>query len=82
MNDRELQIHNLTPYQVEMLDHMWSLSDLDEYLEWFELLDQEDQDLAENLQRLLILAMIESVTDEELDHCREAREYLKRFQLK
>jgi hypothetical protein len=82
MNDRLLEIHNLTPYQIEMLDHMWRLDSLEEYLEWFELLDQQDQDLAENLQRLLILAMIESVTDEELDHCCEAREYLKRFQLK
>ena len=80
-NQRELYIANLTAYQVEMLDHMWQLDGLDEYRAWFELLDTEDQELAQGLQQLLVLAMIEEATERELQQCTEAREYLKRFRL-
>jgi hypothetical protein len=80
-NQRELYIANLTAYQVEMLDHMWQLDGLDEYRAWFELLDTEDQELAQGLQQLLVLAMIEEATERELRQCTEAREYLKRFRL-
>jgi len=81
MNNPLLEIHHLTVYQAEMLDHMWSLSSQEEYFEWFELLDQQDQQLAVGLTQLLALAMIESVMAQELDQCCEAREYLRRFQL-
>lgn len=80
-NERELFIANLTAYQVEMLDHMWQLDSQSEYQEWFELLDPEDQELAQGLQQLLMLAMIEEATQRELRQCTEAREYLKRFRL-
>ena len=34
-----IQIHNLTEYQVEMLDHMWSLDSIEEYEELDNLMD-------------------------------------------
>lgn len=80
-NERQLYIDNLTPYQVEMLDHMWQLDSQEEYFQWFELLEPEDQELAQGLQRLLVLAMIEQAIERELHQCTEAREYLKRFRL-
>jgi len=49
-----IQIENLTPYQCEMLDIMWELDSEDDYVEWYRLLDPEDQLLAESLQCLII----------------------------
>jgi hypothetical protein len=72
-----IQIENLTPYQCEMLDIMWELDSEDEYIEWFKLLDPEDQLLAESLQCLIIMESMEpSVIDTTV-----AGLYLKKFQL-
>lgn len=73
-----IQIENLTPYQCEMLDIMWEMKSESEYFEWYELLDREDQQLAESLQILIILEGLEpATTDATL-----ARKYLRKFQLK
>ena len=72
-----IQIHNLTEYQVEMLDHMWSLETLEEYEEWYNLLDEEDQTLAESLQEMIILAEMDNV----MGDCKDAKEVLKKFSL-
>ena len=72
-----IQIHNLTPYQVEMLDHMWSLDSLQEYEDWYNLLDEEDQRLAENLQQMVILESMEEMLKDTTD----AKEALKKFAL-
>ena len=73
-----IQIENLTPYQCEMLDIMWELDSEDEYIEWFKLLDPEDQLLAESLQCLIIMESMEpSVIDTTV-----AGLYLKKFQLR
>jgi hypothetical protein len=48
-----------------------------EYFEWYELLDREDQLLAESLQCLIIL---ESMEPTMTDTAKAAR-YLKKFQL-
>ena len=72
-----IQIENLTAYQCEMLDIMWELDSEDEYIEWFKLLDPEDQLLAESLQCLIIMESMEpSVIDTTV-----AGLYLKKFQL-
>ena len=73
-----IQIENLTPYQCEMLDIMWELDSEDEYVEWYQLLDPEDQLLAESLQCLIILESIEPTI---VDTTKAAR-YLKKFQLR
>ena len=72
-----IRINNLTPYQVEMLDHMWSLDSYEEYQEWMDLLDEEDRILAESLSQMVILAEI----DELVGECKEAKHVLKKFAL-
>jgi hypothetical protein len=74
-----IQLENLTPEQVEMCDIMWSFETLKEYLNWYELLDDEDQHQADVLQRLIIMESIEELVD--LDHYQEVRGYLKKFML-
>lgn len=72
-----IQIENLTAYQCEMLDIMWELESQEEYVEWYQLLDPEDQLLAESLQCLIIIESMEpSVVDTTV-----AGLYLKKFQL-
>ena len=71
------QISNLTEYQVEMLDHMWSLDSFEEYEEWYNLLDDEDQLLADSLQEMIILAEM----DEIVSDCKEAKDVLRKFAL-
>jgi hypothetical protein len=72
-----IQIENLTPYQVEMLDHMWSLETYEEYQEWLDLLDKDDRILAESLAQMVILAEM----DELVGTCKEANDVLKKFAL-
>lgn len=72
-----IQINNLTEYQVEMLDHMWSLDSVEEYEEWYNLLDDEDQQLADSLQQMIILAEM----DDLMGNCNDAKEVLKKFAL-
>ena len=72
-----IQIEKLTPYQCEMLDTMWEMQTESEYFAWYELLDREDQLLAESLQCLIILESMEpTVVDTTV-----AGRYLKKFQL-
>ena len=72
-----IQIEKLTPYQCEMLDIMWEMETESEYFAWYELLDREDQLLAESLQCLIIIESMEpSVVDTTV-----AALYLKKFQL-
>ena len=72
-----IQIECLTEYQVEMLEHMWSLDSVEEYEEWYALLDEEDQQLADSLQQMIILAEM----DDLMDGCKDAKEVLKKFAL-
>jgi len=72
-----IQIENLTEYQVEMLEHMWSLDSVEEYEEWHALLDEEDQQLADSLQQMIILAEM----DDLMNGCKDAKEVLKKFAL-
>lgn len=72
-----IQIENLTEYQVEMLDHMWSLDSAEEYEEWYNLLDDQDQQLADSLQQMIILAEMDNL----LGDYKDAKEVLKKFAL-
>jgi hypothetical protein len=72
-----IQIHNLTEYQVEMLDHMWTMDSMEEYDDWFALLDEEDQLLALSLQKLIILEEMEEL----LGNYKDANDVLKKFAL-
>jgi hypothetical protein len=72
-----IQIENLTKYQVEMLDHMWSLDSYEEYQEWMDLLDDEDRVLAESLSQMVILAEV----DQLIGDCQEAKNVLQKYTL-
>jgi len=76
-----IQIENLTPEQVEMCDVMWSFESAEEYVEWYELLDDEDKRQADVLQRMIILESMEEMLAEVNDNYRHARNYLKKFRL-
>ena len=74
-----IEINGLTKYQVDMLDHMWSLDSEEEYLTWYNLLDEKDQELADVLMRMIILAEIDN--SQEVEDTTEAQEVLKKFVL-
>lgn len=74
-----IQIENLTAYQVEMLDHMWSLDTEEEFFEWYNLLDEEDQNLADSLQQMIILAQFDEMV--ETTKFEDAKDILKKFAL-
>ena len=74
-----IQIENLTPYQVEMLDIMWSLETQEEYETWYDLLDDDDQKLADTLQRMVILASFDEMVD--ATKYTDAKQVLKKFAL-
>lgn len=74
-----IKIENLTEYQVEMLDHMWSLDTEEEFFDWYNLLDGEDQKLADSLQQMIILATFDEMV--EATEFKDAKDVLKKFAL-
>jgi uncharacterized protein YukE len=76
-----IEIKNLTPEQVEMLDAMWACESSEEFLDWYNLLDDQQQAMADILQRLVILETMEEMLEEVSDGYADVREYLKKFQL-
>jgi len=76
-----IEIKNLTPEQVEMLDAMWACESAEEYLDWYHLLDAQDQDMADVLQRMIILETMDKMLEEASDGYTDVRSYLKKFML-
>ncbi|WP_353482380.1 hypothetical protein [Haliscomenobacter sp.] len=76
-----IEIKNLTPEQVEMLDAMWACDSAEEYLDWYNLLDAEDQDMADVLQRMIILETMDEMLEEVSGGYTDVKSYLKKFQL-
>ena len=76
-----IQIENLTAEQVEMLDIMWSFDSAEEYLDWYNLLDAEDQEQAEVLQHMIILETMDEMLEEVSDNYTDIKSYLKKFML-
>lgn len=74
-----IQINNLSEYEVEMLDLMWSLDTEEEFFDWYNLLDDDDQKLADYLQELVILAHAEETIEE--TNYKDAKQVLKKFAL-
>lgn len=72
-----IQIENLTPEQVEMLDIMWSLDSYDEYQDYLDSLSTSDRKMAESLAEMVILAEMDNL----IGQCVEAKDYLKKFAL-
>ena len=76
-----IQIENLTPEQVEMCDLMWSFESAEEYIEWYQLLDDADTRQADLLQRLILIETMEEMLDEVTNQYADIGAYLKKFQL-
>ena len=76
-----IEIKNLTAEQVEMLDAMWACESAEEYLEWYHLLDAEDQDMADVLQRMIILETMDEMLEEVSNNYTDIKSYLKKFML-
>lgn len=76
-----IEIRNLTAEQVEMLDAMWACESAEEYLNWYHLLDAQDQEMADVLQRMIILETMDEMLEEVSDGYTDVRDYLKKFQL-
>ena len=52
-------INNLTPNQVALLDEMWACETYEEYANFLDCLDSTDRLEAENLQRLLLIEILD-----------------------
>jgi hypothetical protein len=76
-----IQIENLTAEQVEMCDIMWSFETAEEYVEWYDLLDDKDKRQADVLQRIIIQESMEEMLGEISNQYADIRAYLKKFML-
>jgi hypothetical protein len=76
-----IQIENLTSEQVEMCDIMWSFETAEEYVEWYDLLDDKDKRQADVLQRIIIQESMEEMLGEISNQYADIRAYLKKFML-
>ena len=73
-----IRIENLTAEQYAMLDQLWNFSSQDEYLEWYENLEDPDRQQAITLMRLLAYEVLEHKVDR---YREQARELLAQFRL-
>ena len=64
-----------------MCDLMWSFESAEEYIEWYELLDDADKRQADLLQRLILMETMEEMLNEVTNQYADVRAYLKKFQL-
>jgi hypothetical protein len=78
MNNKAITLTNLTPHQVDLLDHMWSLESMQEVEEWQATLSASDRVMSDTLMRMVLHEVVEDLVVEDLSL---AREYLTRFQL-
>jgi hypothetical protein len=73
-----IRIENLTAEQYAMLDQLWNFANQDEYLEWYENLEDPDRQQAITLMRLLAYEVLEHKVD---TYRKQARELLAQFRL-
>lgn len=72
-----ITIHGVTKRQKRMLNIMWNLDSEEDYFEWYNSLDEDLQQEAELLQRMIIMAEI----DNQVNDTTDAKELLKKFAL-
>ena len=73
-----IRIENLTAEQYAMLDQLWNFASQDEYLEWYENLEDPDRQQAITLMRLLAYEVLEHKVD---SYREQARELIAQFRL-
>lgn len=74
-----IQINGLTKEQCDMLDIIWSFQTKEDYVNWYDCLDENEQDMAGKLLILLALAMVD---EEDTGNYAEANAVLSKFRLK
>jgi len=72
-----IQIQGVSKRQKRILNIMWNLDSEEDYFEWYNSLDENLQQEAELLQRLVIMAEL----DNEVRDTTDAKELLKKFAL-
>lgn len=77
--DKEIQINNLTPRQVEMLDIMWELEHYEDVEAWQATLDPQEREMSETLMKMILLELVDNTL--EVDDVGLAKQYLKKFML-
>ena len=73
-----IRIDNLNAEQSAMLDQLWNFASQDEYLEWYENLEDTDRQQAFTLMRLLSYEVLERKINA---YREQARELLAQFRL-
>jgi len=73
-------IYGLNEDQQEMLDIMWALDDEKEFLEWYDLLDEEQQRQSDLLTRLIIMGSLDEQMERQTKYP-EAKNILQQFRL-
>lgn len=79
MFGKDISLSNLTDEQVEMLDILWSMTELSEIEEWQSTLSPEDKEMSESLIQLIILESMDNLITSDLT---DAQEVLQKFTLK
>ncbi len=82
MDDKEIRIDGLTPEQVRMLNDMWSLGSSEEFELWYESLDDDEVQMADQLKEMLVYAVMDAMLEKEKEEMADVKEYLKKFMLK
>ena len=72
-----IKIHNLNKSQCAMLDKIWSCVTHNEFLSWYQELDNQDQAQADTLMQLLAYETMEL----DIKNFDQANQVLKQFQL-
>ena len=78
MKSKPITLTNLTPHQVDLLDHMWNLESMQEVEEWQATLSASDRVMSDTLMRMVLHEVVEDLVVEDLSL---SREYLTRFRL-
>lgn len=78
MNDKPITLTNLTPHQVQLLDHMWGLESLEEVEEWMSTLSAKDRVTSRTLMTMVMHEIVEELAVEDLNL---ANDYLSKFRL-
>jgi len=76
-----MQIENLSPAQVQMLDQMWACKSTTEYRAWYSILTAQEQIMANMLQQLVLMETLEDMLTAESANYKDTRNYLKKFML-
>ena len=72
-----LYIEGLTQYQLEMLEHMWSLKTNEEFEDWLSLLCEEDYIMAKGLAQLVAYECLDEIcARKHYNSYKEAKEVL------